>query len=90
MTQRVSSSLSYIAEPPDLSKISEPQLVVSFKNLLKKDATTKTKALEDLQGFLCAQDTRSGGLEDGLIEVWVCVAMYTGSNICLSPDPLIR
>ncbi|EDN09549.1 predicted protein [Histoplasma mississippiense (nom. inval.)] len=82
MTQRVSSSLSYIAEPPDLSKISEPQLVVSFKNLLKKDATTKTKALEDLQGFLCAQDTRSGGLEDGLIEVWIKVYPRMSIDIC--------
>ncbi|OJD26972.1 hypothetical protein ACJ73_01642 [Blastomyces percursus] len=72
MTQGgASSSLSYIAEPPDLSKISQPQLVVSFKNLLKKDTTTKTKALEDLQDFLCAQDTRSGSLEDGLIEAWI-------------------
>lgn len=70
-----SSSLSYIAEPPDLSKISQPQVVVSIKNLLKKDTTTKTKALEDLQDFLCAQETRSGSLEDGLIEAWVCVAL---------------
>ncbi|KAG5301557.1 leucine carboxyl methyltransferase [Histoplasma ohiense] len=82
MTQRVSSSLSYIAEPPDLSKISEPQLVVSFKNLLKKDATTKTKALEDLQGFLCAQDTRRGNLEDGLIEVWIKVYPRMSIDIC--------
>ncbi|PGH37091.1 hypothetical protein GX50_00074 [[Emmonsia] crescens] len=66
-----SSSLSYIAEPPDLSKISQPQVVVSIKNLLKKDTTTKTKALEDLQDFLCAQETRSGSLEDGLIEAWI-------------------
>ncbi|EQL34360.1 hypothetical protein BDFG_03719 [Blastomyces dermatitidis ATCC 26199] len=72
MTQGgASSSLSYIAEPPDLSRISQPQLVVSFKNLLKKDTTTKTKALEDLQDFLCAQDTRSESLEDGLIEAWI-------------------
>ncbi|OJD18968.1 hypothetical protein AJ78_01080 [Emergomyces pasteurianus Ep9510] len=65
------SALAYIAEPPDLSKISQPQVVVSFKNLLKKDSTTKTKALEDLQDFLCAQDIRSGSLEDGLIEAWI-------------------
>ncbi|KAK2792620.1 hypothetical protein FQN52_003125 [Onygenales sp. PD_12] len=66
-----SSSLSYIAEPPDLSKISQPHVVVSFKNLLKKDTTTKTKALEDLQDFLSAQDTQSITLEDGLIEAWI-------------------
>ena len=64
------SSLSYIAEPPDLTKISEPQVVVAFKNLLKKDSTTKAKALEDLQAYLYAIDNE-GLLEDGLLEAWV-------------------
>ncbi|PGG97584.1 hypothetical protein AJ79_09147 [Helicocarpus griseus UAMH5409] len=67
-----SSSLSFVAEPPDLSKIYESQVVVSFKNLLKKDTTTKTKALEDLQDFLSAQDAKTGSsLEDGVIEAWI-------------------
>ncbi|KGM92702.1 ubiquitin-protein ligase RKR1 [Paracoccidioides brasiliensis Pb18] len=64
-------SLSYVAEPPDLSKISQSQVVVSFKNLLKRDTTTKTKALEELHEFLRAQGTESGSLEDGLIEAWM-------------------
>ncbi|KAK2810085.1 hypothetical protein FQN50_003279 [Emmonsiellopsis sp. PD_5] len=76
-----SSSLSYIAEPPDLSKISQPHVVVSFKNLLKKDTTTKTKALEDLQDFLSAQDTQSITLEDGLIEAWVRAAFWPLAHI---------
>lgn len=66
------SSLSYIAEPPDLTKISEPKLVVAFKNLLKKDSTTKAKALEDLQIYLSNTDNDEGLLEDSLLEAWVC------------------
>ncbi|KAL1960846.1 hypothetical protein VTO42DRAFT_5829 [Malbranchea cinnamomea] len=65
-----SSSLSYISEPPDLSRISDPQVVVSFKNLLKKDSTTKMKALEDLHGFLSAWEANGSSLEDGLLEAW--------------------
>ena len=44
-----SSPLSYVAELPDLSGISDPKVVVAFKNLEKKDSTTKAKALEELQ-----------------------------------------
>jgi hypothetical protein len=65
------SSLSYVAEPPDLSRISEPHLVVAFKNLSKKDDTTKTKALEDIRDFLVTLENRSDDLEDGLLEAWV-------------------
>ncbi|KAJ8610504.1 hypothetical protein MRB53_038496 [Persea americana] len=43
-----SSSLSYLAESPDLTSISDPGVVVNFKNTLKKDGTTKAKALEEL------------------------------------------
>lgn len=42
------SPLSYIAEQPDLSQISEPNVVVAFKNLSKKDSVTKAKALDEL------------------------------------------
>ncbi|KAI9797718.1 MAG: hypothetical protein M1825_005710 [Sarcosagium campestre] len=42
------SSLSYFAEPPDLSSISDPGVVVLFKNLSKKDPNTKAKALAEL------------------------------------------
>ncbi|KAL1988798.1 hypothetical protein VTN96DRAFT_7682 [Rasamsonia emersonii] len=67
------SSLSYVAEPPDLSKISEPQLVVAFKNLLKKDDITKTKALEDIRDYILKLEDRSDSLEDGVLEAWTRV-----------------
>ena len=69
------SSLSYVSEPPDLSQISDPQVVVAFKNLLKKDSTTKSKALEDLQGFLKTCEAKGGAPEDGFLEAWVCFSL---------------
>ncbi|KAJ9659302.1 hypothetical protein H2198_003178 [Neophaeococcomyces mojaviensis] len=50
--QTTTSPLSYIAEQPDLSQITEPQVVVALKNLGKKDSTTKAKALDELLGSL--------------------------------------
>lgn len=46
--QTAASPLSYITEQPDLSAITEPNVVVSLKNLGKKDSTTKAKALDEL------------------------------------------
>ena len=66
-----SSSLSYVYEPPDLSGISEPNVVVAFKNLQKKDSTTKTKALEELQAFFHSLSEKPGGREEALLEAWV-------------------
>lgn len=66
-----SSSLSYVYEPPDLSGISEPNVVVALKNLQKKDSTTKTKALEELQAYVLSLATVSGGLEEAILEAWV-------------------
>lgn len=68
-----SSPLSYVYEPPDLSGLSEPNIVVAFKNLQKKDATTKAKALEDLQSYVSSLDTNKGGLEKAMLEAWVCL-----------------
>lgn len=72
----VPSSLSYIFEPPDLSLISQPQVVVAFKGLLKKDSTTKLKALEDLLDFVYGADVEEGQLENGFLEAWVCVILF--------------
>ena len=63
-----SSVLSYIQEPPDYSGISDPHAVVAFKNLSKKDATTKGKALEDLSTHVTTSKEEP---EDGLLEAWV-------------------
>ena len=63
-----SSPLSWIAEPPDLSGFSDPNVAVSFKNLTKKDSTTKAKALEDLQAHVAAPDQQ---VEEAVLEAWV-------------------
>ncbi|KAH0537719.1 hypothetical protein FGG08_005526 [Glutinoglossum americanum] len=67
----ITSSLSFISEPPDLSAISDPNVVVAFKNLSKKDSTTKAKALEDLQGYISSLGGNEGGVEDGVLEAWI-------------------
>lgn len=65
-----SSQLSYVSEPPDFSAISDPNVVVYFRNLSKKDSTTKAKALEDIQSYVAKEPA----VEEGLLEAWVRVA----------------
>jgi len=67
--QTYTSPLSYVYEPPDLSDISDPNVGVYFKNLMKKDGTTKAKALEDLQGYVTSLDVQ---IDDALLAAWVC------------------
>ena len=62
------SPLSYVTEPPDLSAISDPNVIVYFRNLSKKDSTTKAKALEDIQSYL---STLQEPVEEGLLEAWI-------------------
>ncbi len=67
-----SSTLSYLTEPPKLSAISDANVVVAFKNLSKKDGTTKSKALEDLRAYVQAHPFElDGGVEDAILEAWV-------------------
>lgn len=67
-----SGSLSYLSEDPDLSSLSDPNIVVSFKNLLKKDTTTKSKALADLIQYTQAHPSEAdGGVEEAVLEAWV-------------------
>ncbi|KAJ8061848.1 hypothetical protein OCU04_009640 [Sclerotinia nivalis] len=68
-----STRLSYLAEPSNLSFISDANVVVSFKNLSKKDGTTKSKALEDLRTFVQNQPNEQGGIEEAVLEAWVNV-----------------
>jgi E3 ubiquitin-protein ligase listerin len=66
------ANLSYLSEPPNLSSVSDPNVIVSFKNLLKKDATTKSKALEDLISYAEVRPyEKEGGVEDPVLEAWV-------------------
>ncbi|KXH45074.1 hypothetical protein CSIM01_01203 [Colletotrichum simmondsii] len=66
------SGLSYLSEPPNLTSISDANVVVAFKNALKKDATTKAKALEDLLAYVQAHPFEvEGGVEESILEAWV-------------------
>ncbi|QIW98491.1 hypothetical protein AMS68_004009 [Peltaster fructicola] len=64
-----SSVLSYIQEPLDLQSISDAKVIVIFKNLAKKDDTTKARALDELQNAIDEQT----GLEESVLEAWVRV-----------------
>ncbi|KAI2628291.1 hypothetical protein GGS21DRAFT_527242 [Xylaria nigripes] len=65
-------NLSYLAEPPDFSSVSDAYVVVSLKNLQKKDATTKAKALEELLMYVQAHPyEQDGGTEEPVLEAWV-------------------
>ena len=66
-----SSPLSYVYEPPDLTAFSDPNTVVAVKNLQKKDGTTKTKALEDLQAYVSSLGAETGGVEEVMLVAWV-------------------
>jgi hypothetical protein len=68
---REPSALTYIAEPPDLSRISDQHLVIAFKNLSKKDDITRSKALEELKEHITSVEENSGTLDDGFLEAWV-------------------
>jgi hypothetical protein len=67
--QTAASPLSYVTELPDLNTISEPKVVVAYKNLSKKDSVTKAKALEELQDYL--SHVGESGVENAVLEAWV-------------------
>ncbi|PWY66441.1 hypothetical protein BO70DRAFT_345831 [Aspergillus heteromorphus CBS 117.55] len=79
---REPSSLTYVAEPPDLSRISEAQLAIAFKNFLKKDDVTRTKALDDLRDHVLGVESRGGTLDDGFLEAWIKI--YPRASIDIS------
>ncbi|CAD6588972.1 MAG: hypothetical protein ASARMPRED_003848 [Alectoria sarmentosa] len=74
-----SSPLSYVYEPPDLSGFSDPNVGVAFKNLQKKDGTTKAKALEDLQTYVSSLEAETGGVEEVILMAWAKI--YPRSSI---------
>ncbi|MCJ1380931.1 hypothetical protein MMC17_004040 [Xylographa soralifera] len=71
------SPLSYVYESPDLSGISEPNVVVAFKNLQKKDSRTKAKALEELQSYISSEKLKKSGVEDPILEAWILLYRRT-------------
>ncbi|KJK82300.1 hypothetical protein H634G_02494 [Metarhizium anisopliae BRIP 53293] len=72
------TSLSYLAEPPSFAAVSDPNVIVSLKNVLKKDSITKAKGLEDLvqhaQSHPFEQD---GGVEEALLDIWTQIYART-------------
>lgn len=63
--------LSYLGEQPNLAQISDPNVVVNFKNLSKKDSTTKAKALEELQAYVLSLGESRVELEEQFLDAWV-------------------
>ena len=97
-----SSTLSYISEPPDLAAVSDANVVVSLKNLLKKDSITKAKALDDLLLYVQAHPfEKDGGVEEPVLDAWVRYnfvdsrtstnpsgyrSNYTAAHLSITPD----
>lgn len=73
------SQLAYVSEPPELSAISDANVVVYFRNLSKKDSTTKAKALEDIQTYVSSLQEP---VEEGILEAWVRCAESRTHGAC--------
>src|SRR5437660_11850026 len=59
---RPPSTLSYFADLPDISSISNPNVVVFFKNLFKKDSTTTFGfEIEEMSGSSAKYERVDGG-----------------------------
>lgn len=65
-----STSLSYLAPPPDFAGIPH-EVVVAYKNLTKKDSTTKEKALQDILVYVQALGTQGRVPDEPVIDVYV-------------------
>ncbi|KAF2227886.1 hypothetical protein BDZ85DRAFT_188675 [Elsinoe ampelina] len=63
-----SSPLSHVYEPPNLTTISDANVVVQLKNLMKKDGKTKSKALEDLIAYTTTNKTE---IEEGVFTAYI-------------------
>lgn len=64
------TTLSYLTPPPDFSGIPQ-EIVVPFKNLLKKASTTKEKALQDVLSCLQARTSDAQELQESVIDAYV-------------------
>ncbi|KAK4226614.1 E3 ubiquitin-protein ligase listerin [Podospora fimiseda] len=64
------TTLSYLTPPPDFSGIPQ-EVVVPFKNLLKKSSQTKEKALQEILAYEQGRPSDSTGPEDAVIEVYI-------------------
>ncbi|EAQ87494.1 hypothetical protein CHGG_04113 [Chaetomium globosum CBS 148.51] len=64
-----STTLSYLAPPPDFSAIPQ-EVVVPFKNLSKKASTTKEKALQDILSYVQSLGPDAGQAVEESIELY--------------------
>ncbi|TVY89743.1 E3 ubiquitin-protein ligase listerin [Lachnellula willkommii] len=66
------SKLSYLAELPNLTSISDPNLIVAFRGLRKPDTTTKLRSLGTITAYVEEQGAlENGGVEAPVLEAWV-------------------
>ncbi|KAG2014555.1 hypothetical protein GB937_006516 [Aspergillus fischeri] len=79
---RAPSSLTYVTAPPDLSRIADAKLAISFKNFLKKDEVTRIKALEEIKDYVLTVESRGATLDDGFLDAWIKI--YPRASIDLS------
>ncbi|TAQ89941.1 hypothetical protein B7494_g1710 [Chlorociboria aeruginascens] len=81
------STLSFISEPPDLSSITDSNVVVAFKNLSKKDDTTKSKALEGLRAYVKNHPYEDEHeIEEPILEAYVKIY----PRICIDKSRRVR
>jgi hypothetical protein len=78
------SVLSYLTPPPDLKAVSDPNIVVAFKGLSKKDATTKSKALEDLRAFVQSPPESQQEIDGAILDTWVRQCNFNSSLAILT------
>lgn len=69
-SQSSTTTLSYITPPPDLSNV-PADIIVPFKNLLKKDSITKTRASEDILNYVKDKASKEQKLESSVLDAWV-------------------
>ncbi|KAL2170259.1 hypothetical protein VTG60DRAFT_5035 [Thermothelomyces hinnuleus] len=65
-----STSLSYLAPPPDFTGIPH-EVVVAYKNLTKKDSTTKEKALQDILVYVQTLGAEGRVPDEPVIDVYI-------------------
>ncbi|KAL2257670.1 hypothetical protein VTK26DRAFT_9328 [Humicola hyalothermophila] len=64
------TTLSYLSPPPDFSSIPQ-DVVVPFKNLLKKASPTREKALQDIFAYLQSRPSDAQELDDAIIGAYI-------------------
>lgn len=64
-------SLNYFTAVPDATFLSDPNVAIIFKSLLKKDSITKEKSLNDLNSYISEINNKSVFEDDLVIISWV-------------------